>query len=47
MNTEEEIQQDDNFWKLLRKNWLPAYTWVLIANAAYILLFLIITLIFN
>lgn len=31
----------------LTKNWLPSYTWMLIANAVYILIFLLIMKIFE
>jgi len=48
MLDEEEFQtEDETSIEQLAKNWLPAYTWVLIANAVYILIFLLIMKIFE
>jgi|GEM_PF-2109407 len=39
--------KDETSINQLSKNWLPAYTWVLAANAVYILIFLLIMKIFE
>ncbi|MFA5619058.1 MAG: hypothetical protein WDA08_01985 [Weeksellaceae bacterium] len=47
MKSEKEHQKNPDIKKLITENWLPAYTWVLIANAVYILIFFIIMKIFS
>ncbi|MFA7615167.1 MAG: hypothetical protein WBF83_01910 [Moheibacter sp.] len=48
MLNEKDFQtEDETSIHQLTKNWLPAYTWVLVANAVYILIFLLIMKIFE
>ncbi|MBW7869699.1 MAG: hypothetical protein H3C39_01420 [Flavobacteriia bacterium] len=48
MLDEKDFQpEDETSINQLTKNWLPSYTWVLIANAVYILIFLLIMKIFE
>lgn len=47
MKTKEELQEESMYDEPVSKNWLPEYSWVLIVNLAYIIIFFLIMLIYS